>query len=38
MTSKTITMTGSERQFVPDFPPRDDMQNRLYLYDTFTVS
>ena len=38
MTSKTITLTGSEKDTFPDFPPRDDMQNWLYLYDTAIVS
>ena len=38
MTSKTITMTGSEKETFPYFPPRDDMQNWLYLYDTAIVS
>ena len=38
MTSKTITLTGSETETFPDFPPRDDMQNWLYLYDTTIVS
>ena len=38
MTSKTITLTGSEKETFPDFPPRDDMQNWLYLYDTALVS
>ena len=38
MTSKTITLTGSGTETFPDFPPRDDMQNWLYLYDTTIVS
>ena len=38
MTSKTITLTGSEKDTFPDFPPRDDMQNWLYLYDITIVS
>ena len=38
MTSKTTTLTGSETETFPDFPPRDDMQNWLYLYDTTIVS
>ena len=38
MISKTITLTGSERETFPDFPPRDDMQNWLYLYDTAIVT
>ena len=38
MTSKTITLTGSEKETFPDLPPRDDMQNWLYLYDTAIVS
>lgn len=38
MTSKTITLTGSEKETFPDFPPMDDMQNWLYLYDTALVS
>ena len=36
MTSKAITRTqevGSVERF-PDFPPRDDMQNWLFLYDS----
>ena len=40
MTSKTITLTredGTLDRF-PDFPPRDDMQNWLYLYAPTVVS
>ena len=36
MTSKTTTLTqetGKLERF-PDFPPREDMQNWLYLYDS----
>ena len=38
MTSKTSILTGSGRETFPDFPPRDDMQNWLYLYDTSIVT
>ena len=38
MTSKTSILTGSSRETFPDFPPRDDMQNWLYLYDTSIVT
>ena len=40
MTSKTITLTREDGKLdrFPDFPPRDDMQNWLYLYDTAIVS
>ena len=38
MTSKTSILTGSGREIFPDFPPRDDMQNWLYLYDTSIVT
>ena len=38
MTSKTITLMGSQRETFPNFPPSDDMQNWLYLYDTAIVS
>ena len=36
MTSKTTTLTQQmgELERFPDFPPRDDMQNWLYLYDS----
>ena len=40
MTSKAITRTqevGSVERF-PDFPPRDDMQNWLFLYDSATLT
>ncbi len=35
MTSKTITLTTSagKAERFPEFPPRDDMRNWLYLYD-----
>ena len=40
MTSKTTTLTqvreGLER--FPDYPPRDDMQNWRYLYDTSVIT
>ena len=38
MTSKTSILTGSGRETFPGFPPRDDMQNWLYLYDTSIVT
>ncbi len=38
MTSKTSILTGSGRETFPDFPPRDDMQNWRYLYDTSIVT
>ena len=36
MTSKTTTLTQQmgELERFPDYPPRDDMQNWLYLYDS----
>ena len=36
MTSKTTTLTQEEGKLerFPDYPPRDDMQNWLYLYDS----
>ena len=40
MTSKTTTLTqgaGKLERF-PDYPPRDDMQNWLYLYDTSVIT
>ena len=40
MTSKTTTLTqiGKELGRFPDYPPRDDMQNWLYLYDTSVIT
>ena len=40
MTSKTSTLTqvGEELERFPDFPPRDDMQNWRYLYDTSVLT
>ena len=40
MTSRTTTLTqdaGKLERF-PDYPPRDDMQNWLYLYDTSVIT
>ena len=40
MTSKTTTLTkgaGKLERF-PEYPPRDDMQNWLYLYDTSVIT
>ena len=40
MTSKTTTVTqqtGELKRF-PDYPPRDDMQNWLYLYETSVLT
>ena len=40
MTSKTTTLiqdAGKLERF-PDYPPRDDMQNWLYLYDTSVIT
>ena len=40
MTSKTTALTqerGEQERF-PDYPPRDDMQNWLYLYETAVVT
>ena len=40
MTSKTTTLaqqTGELERF-PDYPPRDDMQNWLYLYETSVLT
>ena len=36
MTSKTTSLTkgAGELERFPDYPPRDDMQNWLYLYET----
>ncbi len=31
MTRKPTALTGTREQF-PDFPPRDDMQNPIYLH------
>ena len=38
MTSKTSILTGSGIETFPDFPPRDDMQNWRYLYETSIVT
>ena len=40
MTSKTTTLTQDAGKFerFPDYPPRDDMQNWLYLYDTSVLT
>ena len=40
MTSKTTTLTQirEELERFPDYPPRDDMQNWLYLYDTSVIT
>ena len=40
MTSKTTTVTQvrEELEHFPDFPPRDDMQNWRYLYDTSVLT
>ena len=40
MTSKTTTLTQvkGELERFPDYPPRDDMQNWLYLYETSIVT
>ena len=40
MTSKTTTLTQKkeELEYFPDYPPRDDMQNWLYLYDTSVIT
>ena len=40
MTSKTttLTQTGGELQRFPEYPPRDDMQNWLHLYETAVVT
>ncbi|MYE54203.1 MAG: Uma2 family endonuclease [Chloroflexi bacterium] len=40
MTSKTTTVTQvrEELERFPDYPPRDDMQNWLYLYDTSVIT
>ena len=40
MTSKTTTLTQQreELQHFPEYPPRDDMQNWLYLYETAIVT
>ena len=40
MTSKTTTLTqrGGELQRFPEYPPRDDMQNWLHLYETAVVT
>ena len=40
MTSKATTLTqerGEQERF-PEYPPRDDMQNWLYLYETAVVT
>ena len=34
----TLTHTGEELQRFPDYPPRDDMQNWLHLYETSIVT
>ena len=36
MTSKTTTLTQQREdlQHFPEYPPRDDMQNWLHLYET----
>ena len=40
MTSKTTTLTQIKEkpERFPDYPPRDDMQNWLYLYDTSVIT
>ncbi len=40
MTSKTTALTRirEELERFPDFPPRDDMQNWLYIYDTSVIT
>ena len=40
MTSKTtaLTQVREELERFPDYPPRDDMQNWLYLYDTSVIT
>ncbi len=40
MTSKTTTLTkeAGKLECFPDYPPRDDMQNWLYLYDTSVIT
>ena len=40
MTSKTTTLTQvrEELEHFPDYPPRDDMQNWRYLYDTSVLT
>ena len=40
MTSKTTTLTQQtgELERFPDYPPRDDMQNWLYLYDSSVLT
>ena len=40
MTSKTTTLTQQREdlQHFPEYPPRDDMQNWLYLYETAIVT
>ena len=40
MTSKTTTLTQQtgELERFPDYPPRDDMQNWLYLYETSVLT
>ena len=40
MTSKTtvITQVEEELERFPDYPPRDDMQNWLHLYETSIVT
>ena len=41
MTSKTTTLTQKKKEeleYFPDYPPRDDMQNWLYLYDTSIIT
>lgn len=40
MTGKTTTLTQTrqELQRFPDYPPRDDMQNWRYLYDTSVIT
>jgi len=40
MTSKTtaLTQVREELERFPDYPPRDDMQNWLYIYDTSVIT
>ena len=40
MTSKTTMLTQIEEglERFPDYPPREDMQNWLYLYETSIVT
>ena len=40
MTSKatTLTQVREDLERFPDYPPRDDMQNWLYLYDTSVIT